>query len=65
VRNHHAHPVLIRCSDQFAQLTHMMACLDRDDWLTDVFWFKMAISKREVENSSAVAPPFKYYAAVV
>jgi hypothetical protein len=57
--------VLIPCSDQLAQLTHMMACIDQDNWMTDVLYFKTSMFSREIEKASSVARPLKYYAAVV
>jgi hypothetical protein len=58
-------PVLIDCSDQLAQLTHMMTCIDQDNWMTDVLHFKMSMFTRQLERASSPSPPLKYYAAVV
>jgi hypothetical protein len=57
--------VLIRCSDSLAELTHMMSCIDQDNWMTDVLHFKASMFSREMERSSSVTPPLKHYAAVV
>jgi hypothetical protein len=57
--------VLIQCSDQLAQLTHMMACIDQDNWMTDVLHFKTSMFSREIEKSSRASLPLKHYAAVV
>jgi hypothetical protein len=43
----------------------MMACIDQDNWMTDVLYFKTSMFSREVEKASSVTPPLKYYAAVV
>jgi hypothetical protein len=56
---------LMYCRDQLAQLTHMMSCIDQDNWMTDVLVFKASMSSREIEKGSYVKPPLKYYAAVV
>ncbi|KAF1846042.1 uncharacterized protein K460DRAFT_286403 [Cucurbitaria berberidis CBS 394.84] len=51
--------------DQFALLNHAMACIDHDNWMTDVLDFKtyMVASKRDASTSRR--PRLKYYAAVV
>lgn len=46
-------------------LTHTMACIDQDDWMTDVLYFKNSMSSSELERASSTAPPLRYYAAVV
>ncbi|KAH7402104.1 hypothetical protein DE146DRAFT_455376 [Phaeosphaeria sp. MPI-PUGE-AT-0046c] len=51
-------------ADQLAQLTHMMSCIDQDNWMTDVLHFKASMSTRETE-AAAFPPPLKHYAAVV
>lgn len=63
--NHSRRLVLIGCSDQLAQLTHMMCCIDQDNWMTDVLNFKTSMFARDVERASSANPPLKYYAAVV
>jgi hypothetical protein len=50
--------------DQLAQLTHTMTCIDQDNWMTDVLYFKTSMFSREMEKGSPV-PPLKHYAAVV
>jgi len=40
-----------QCRDQLAQLTHMMSCIDQDNWMTDGLLFKVSMSTREVEKS--------------
>jgi hypothetical protein len=43
----------------------MMACIDQDNWMTDVLYFKTSMFSRQVERATSTTPPLRYYAAVV
>ena len=42
-----------------------MACIDHDDWMTDVLDFKTYMVASKPEPSTAARPMLKHYAAVV
>ena len=51
--------------DTLALLTHTMACIDLDDWMTDVLDFKTYMIGSLFERSHSSSAPLKYYAAIV
>ncbi|KAL5117184.1 hypothetical protein ACEQ8H_004872 [Pleosporales sp. CAS-2024a] len=57
--------ILKRASDQLPELTHMMSCIDQDNWMTDVQYFKSSLAVRNLQRAAQPMPPLKYYAAVV
>ena len=57
--------LLIDYRDQLALLSHAMASIDADNWMTDVLDFKTYMAPSEPGGSCGSTQPFKYYAAIV
>lgn len=56
--------LLIICRDEFALLTHAMACIDQDNWMTDVLDFKTYMVGSKPDGSTSKSR-LKHYAAIV
>lgn len=52
-------------SDTLALLTHTMACIDQEDWMTDVLDFKTYMIGSVTERSISPKAPLRYYAVIV